>query len=580
MRSQLAKRRPGPPVQWSGFVAFCGGIRMGLCSVGQEKDAVATEIGAGRARGAHVRRSWLILLALGCGIALARIRTWDEPLERDLTTYAVIGHNLLQGRSLYSDLWDNKPPAIFVTYALSEYLFGYGPASVYALNVFASLLTLCAVYAAGSWSGDRRAGLWAAAFWAVWSGDPRLLGNQPNTEVFMNACLAGGFALVVRCRPGGLSFWRSLAAGALFMAASAYKQVVVVVPAFLALAHVAFPPSKCNRRRALADMTLVVAVGVFGWLSIFMYFHLAGGISDFVDTVFRYAAFYAGHPLRNLTLQFEYPTRIFGPLRHAAALLLMTALGLLLRGRKDRRSCLLWLSYAIAVDLSVQATVQAHRHYFQLWLPPLVIASAWGVAGLSELGPWMRRYGATLAGVCVLGSLLIVQVPYYFKSARQWCTIKYGPGAAEVFAESVTLGRKLDQVMQRGETFYVWGAEPGVYYASGRDVPTGVILNYPLVKGPLYFSLSKRVVEDLERSRPVLIVTLHEANEETHLDQAVNYWWHQRYHPWPGNRWGPFELYARNNSGFEDRLKDSRPVNNLLSSNGSSRAKSISNDNG
>jgi hypothetical protein len=506
------------------------------------------------------RHGWpalLVLLLLGSGIALARLRTWDEPLERDLTTYAVIGHNLLQGRPLYRDLWDNKPPAIFVSYALSEYLFGYGPGSVYALNIATALLTMLAVYGAASWPGGRRAGLWAAAFWAVLSGDPRLQANQPNTEVFMNACLAGGFALVVSCRPPGLSPFRCLLVGALFMAATAYKQVVVVVPALVALAHIAYPPSGCHRRRAIADMALVAAVGVFGWLGIFAYFHLIGGISDFVDTVFRYAAFYAGHPLRNLTLQFEYPTRILGPLRHAIStpvLLLLAAIGLILRGRKNSRPWFLWLAYAIAVDISVQATVQAHRHYFQLWLPPLVIAAAWGVAALSELGQWMRRYGADLAGACVLGSLLFVQVPYYFKSAQEWCIMKYGTRDGEAFTESVKLGRELDQLLEPGQTFYVWGAEPGPYYYSSRPIPTGVILNYPLVKGPLYVSLSQRVIRDLERSRPELVVTVHEPTEEIRLDQAVNYWWHERYHGWPGNRRGPFDLYVRSGSELEQRL--------------------------
>jgi len=45
-------------------------------------------------------------------IFFARLHTYGEPLERDLTTYAVIGHDMLGGKTLYTDLWDDNPPAI------------------------------------------------------------------------------------------------------------------------------------------------------------------------------------------------------------------------------------------------------------------------------------------------------------------------------------------------------------------------------------------------------------------------------------------------------------------------------------
>jgi hypothetical protein len=37
-------------------------------------------------------------------------------------------------------------------------------------------------------------GLWAVAFWTVAAGDLALQANQPNTEVFLTACLIWAFA--------------------------------------------------------------------------------------------------------------------------------------------------------------------------------------------------------------------------------------------------------------------------------------------------------------------------------------------------------------------------------------------------
>ena len=53
-------------------------------------------------------------------VAILKASGYNEPLERDLTTYAVIAHEMLEGKALYSELWDHKPPAIHVTYAAAE----------------------------------------------------------------------------------------------------------------------------------------------------------------------------------------------------------------------------------------------------------------------------------------------------------------------------------------------------------------------------------------------------------------------------------------------------------------------------
>lgn len=116
-----------------------------------------------------------------------RLHTYDEPLERDLTTYAVIAHEMLDGKALYSDLWDHKPPAIHVTYAAAESVVGYGRDSIFLMNVAGAIGILLAVYLAGSAAGGGQiGGLVAAGFWALASGDLALEGNQPNTELFLN----------------------------------------------------------------------------------------------------------------------------------------------------------------------------------------------------------------------------------------------------------------------------------------------------------------------------------------------------------------------------------------------------------
>src|SRR5437870_13805299 len=89
------------------------------------------------------------LVGLCALIFSLRLHTYDEPLERDLTSYAVIAHEMQNGKNLYSDLWDHKPPAIHVTYAAAEVIAGYGRNSIILMNVEAAIATLLACCFAG-----------------------------------------------------------------------------------------------------------------------------------------------------------------------------------------------------------------------------------------------------------------------------------------------------------------------------------------------------------------------------------------------------------------------------------------------
>ncbi|PYS61899.1 MAG: hypothetical protein DMF76_09940, partial [Acidobacteria bacterium] len=139
---------------------------------------------------ANQRIILLFLLGLSCFIALARFHTYNEPLEHDITATAVIANEMRAGRPYYSDVWENKPPALYIAHIAGQYLFGYGRGYLYALNVSLALISLFGVYVAASSLGmGRTAGLWAAVFWTLISGDMDLQANQPNTEAFLNAPL-------------------------------------------------------------------------------------------------------------------------------------------------------------------------------------------------------------------------------------------------------------------------------------------------------------------------------------------------------------------------------------------------------
>jgi hypothetical protein len=83
---------------------------------------------------------WITFAVLVLWIFATRWTLQYEPLERDITTYAVAGREILTGRVLYSDLWDHKPPGIHLIFAGATALVGPGVPAVLLVNVALPIL--------------------------------------------------------------------------------------------------------------------------------------------------------------------------------------------------------------------------------------------------------------------------------------------------------------------------------------------------------------------------------------------------------------------------------------------------------
>src|SRR5687768_15792592 len=92
---------------------------------------------------------WASLLLLATLLVLARIHTYHEPFQNDIAYYAITAHEILNGRPLYSDLIDHKPPFLYAPFLLAECLVGYGPPSIFLINVTAACVTLIALFFVG-----------------------------------------------------------------------------------------------------------------------------------------------------------------------------------------------------------------------------------------------------------------------------------------------------------------------------------------------------------------------------------------------------------------------------------------------
>ncbi|MDJ0867512.1 MAG: hypothetical protein QNK03_15495, partial [Myxococcota bacterium] len=249
-------------------------------------------------------------------------------------------------------------------------------------------------------------------------------------------------------------------------------------------------------------------------------FALAGTLDALVDVVWTYNRHYAENPLVNVVRGLE-PMRLFHPsLRDVVPLLTVALLApLAALPAAPSRGALVLAAWALATAVAVAAPGRSFPHYYQLWLPGLCVAAAWGLDALDRgrggAAPWVRV-------LALLGVLVYLQAPAYTWPAERWSRVKYG----DVFVDAQRLGRWADSVLAPDARLYNWGKESGLYWSSGRRPPSGVLLpSYHTVNWPGADALAARVVRELERAPPELVVL----SDALPPDHAVARWLRAHY---------------------------------------------------
>jgi len=495
-----------------------------------------------------------------------RLYSYQEPVECDTALFSVLAREWRLGRELYSDLWDNKPPGIILTYAAAQQVVGSGPNSILLLATFSSIFTLFGIYFAAFWmTGDWRSGVWGAAFWTLVNADPYLEANQPLAEVFVNVVWAWAMAWAIRALKKEGSSKDLVVAGCLLALASFYKHHLVVSNVLIALSIVGAMISHRTFRNwgsSVCDLWKLLSPSFLLWIVVFSYFAVTGRFLIFWNTLITYSRYYAegsgAHGLTANILSSIYPSTlrtvskqgVFYPL---IPLALAALPGLFLGLKAKDRGWLLWLGFITSAWIGIALPGRLYPHYYQLLLPPLAIGA--GAAGSLPMKELKWRPAAWISVVWILALFIVLlfrEIPLYRLEPEEWSRLKYG----EVYITVKKMGEEIGRNLLPQETFYEIGYEPGLYYYSRRRPPTGDLLADHWETGPFHKSFSEKIIHDLAAHKPELLVTTRfwMANPEN-LRQPVLQWCLARYRPFSSEfAHGPFLLYARQGGRFDGLL--------------------------
>jgi 4-amino-4-deoxy-L-arabinose transferase-like glycosyltransferase len=449
---------------------------------------------------------WLLWLSLAAVAAafIARLLGIVEPMGPDQGVYATIGWGLQRGLTLYRDLWDLKPPGIYLTYLFGFDLFGARETSIFWLDYLAGALTALVTFDFGRRLLGIRFGALAAAAFALgtlpaarhaYGGFLERAIAEKFITLLAAACAWATVMAVTRRRDG----W-SFGAGVLVGVAAVFKPFALVYwPASILWTWFATDTARARRFAAISAIGLVVApLAAFAWLA------AEGVLSDAWVALVQFNRAYlavGGHGIAYILDRFAHEIWVrvrsdevwgFGSLSAVAALGAW-------RWRATRPGWVASLGIAWLGAALVAIPANGPRMFMTYFVPPLFplcLLSAWLLD--RTLGSVRRRNLA--AGLLLLGVLGVMVV----RSGSLNRAVSITRWDARHLAGSTTRGQYLQRFRSRNEQgfsatdnarladyirahtdprdrIFVFGMTGGTYFSSGRLPASRFLFVYPAV---------------------------------------------------------------------------------------------------
>jgi len=316
-------------------------------------------------------KSFWFLLVITLVFFFLRLPSLIEPnWYGDEGIYQVIGMAIDHGHMLYSGAWDNKPPLLYLTYAL----FGGDQFAVRFAALLTGLLsTWLFFFLARKLFTRRRASIVATVLFTVLFGIPLLEGNIANAENFMLLPIIGA-GLIVVSKNRKHNVLALFAAGLLLGLAFLFKIVAVFDFAafFLFLLFLNWPITKTKESKRLQwdiakgktcfqEASLLILGFILPLIVAICYFAVNNALPSFIQASFLGNVGYVGYGNTFFIPQ--------GLLILKTSLLAIFVLIVFLRKKHIDTSTqfvLLWTAFSVFNALFSQ---RPYTHYVLVFLP-------------------------------------------------------------------------------------------------------------------------------------------------------------------------------------------------------------------
>ena len=323
-------------------------------------------VGSGMTVRPDIRDRMTLALFVACTTVLLSPGLILGP-DHDASVFLTVGAGVVDGRTPYLDLWDHKPPLIYLIHAMGTVLPGPPWLGVWMMTASALLATAAMLVPL--------VGVPAALLALVASGGFSAAQGGGLTETFATFFALGAVGLTLRGRP----LLAGIAAGAAVLTS---LLLVAIVPALLLLA-----PRRAWPRGVLGAAIPVTAVAA--WLV------FAGALPAAWDAVVTYNRLYLGLD-RSADLGQQLPSVAF----MLFPLAMLSVAGAMPRTRLGF-AALAWLTVGFAL---LAMNGRLFPHHFTPLIVPLAILAAPGIERIGRARRWVVPgfvIGSVLVGAVI-----------------------------------------------------------------------------------------------------------------------------------------------------------------------------------
>jgi 4-amino-4-deoxy-L-arabinose transferase-like glycosyltransferase len=436
---------------------------------------------------------------------LVRAPFLAEPFECDQAVFANLGWNWQNGKIIYKDIFDNKPPLVYLFVRLLINLFGYSDWGIHFGYAVLALFSTFVFYLLSKLFFRRAVALLGSFLYGLFSGGALISGSFANAENLMVFFVISAFYFfgVALQKENSLFLFIS---GNLIGLAMMAKQSAL----FEALAFALFLLASSLKNGQVYSGLKKTAVFWSGAILLIIlcwgYFMAKGAGRDFLDSVFLYNMFFGRIVgIRQGLVNFWHS--FFWTPRENIFLWVLAGLGLIfacLKRDGKSRLLILWLA---ASALGVVSSLRFYPHNFIQVIPALVLLASLYLdkmfVGSTIL--WRKYLAAGLLALALL-SFMGVQWKYYFCYSPVDSLINRRAGLARpaLYQEAHRLSALIKSNTKPNSCIYVWGLWPEIYFYSQR-LPASKYFFIPSMGamiGKMPGLINRQVLADTIKNQP------------------------------------------------------------------------------
>lgn len=441
-------------------------------------------------------------------VLMVRFKLLSVPFERDEGGFAYIAYQMLEGKSLYLDLYEIKPPLLYIIYAFFITVFGHSIEGIHFGLLIFDVAYIITLFAFAKYFFDKTIAVVAAFAFAILSLSPNLLGFAAHATHFaILPGLIGLFLLIKAIDTKQRRFYllAGLACGLAFLVKQQAIHFMLFAGFYVIFEF--FRQKPIDWKEWFISEILLVIGSVTPYLLVVLYMLIRGHFDDFWFYTVTWPTEFAtsSQTGANYEIFKMQINRVIPNQEWLWYLGLGGAISMFLV-KVDNKWRVFTLLFTLFMAFAVATGFHFYAHYFVVFIPALALLNGLFVRNIGLLinNTLKIKWGIAvplLFFIFAWTQSIRVDSSYFFQSNED--KILRDAYSTNPFPESKVIGDYLKQISTPEDKIVIVCSEPQIGFYSKMQSVSGQAFCYPLVDNGAYMTkLQDEFIKDIETQKP------------------------------------------------------------------------------